>query len=153
MMTLLAATRLIPSEPARVEMRNRRPLEERDGATGRSERKLQNRQRFYHPLRVLPDVAGVVKLFGPLFPGGGVGGAVQAVVVDVPEPLAFTFKDTLHQIKSDGFIFFPPQSFVCRKPSEHTRHHHHDRPHYHQRRRPSLFSLGNRPPASAHRPL
>lgn len=56
-------------------------------------------------LRVLPCVAGVVELFCPLFPGGGVCGAVQAVVVDVPEPLAFTFKDTSHQIKCDGFIF------------------------------------------------
>lgn len=39
MMTLLAATRLMPSEPARVEMRNRRPLEESDGDAGRSETK------------------------------------------------------------------------------------------------------------------
>lgn len=40
----------------------------------------------------LPCVTGVVKLFCPLLPGGGVGGAIQAIVVDVPEPLAFTFR-------------------------------------------------------------
>lgn len=41
----------------------------------------------------LPHVTGVVELLGPLLPGGGVGGAVQAVVVKVPEPLAFTFQE------------------------------------------------------------
>lgn len=102
MMTLLAATRLMPSEPARVEMRNRRPLEESGGEWRRgSEGKATEPLVFLSSssvwsLRVLPYVAGVVKLLSPLLPGGGVGGAVQAVVVDVPEPLAFTFKDTSH---------------------------------------------------------
>lgn len=40
-MTLLAATRLMPSEPARVEMRNKRPLEKSERAKGRSERVFQ----------------------------------------------------------------------------------------------------------------
>lgn len=38
----------------------------------------------------LPDVAGVVEIFCPLLPCGSAGGAVQAVVVNVPEPFAFT---------------------------------------------------------------
>lgn len=84
-----------------MEMRNRRPLEESGGATRGSEGKATEPLVILSlssvwSLRVLPYVAGVVKLLGPLLPGGGVGGAVQAVVVDVPEPLAFTFKDTSH---------------------------------------------------------
>lgn len=42
----------------------------------------------------LPDVAGVVEFFCPLLPCGSAGGAVQAVVVNVPEPFAFTFTST-----------------------------------------------------------
>lgn len=39
----------------------------------------------------LPDVAGVIEFFCPLLPCGSAGGAIQAVVVNVPEPFAFTF--------------------------------------------------------------
>lgn len=42
----------------------------------------------------LPDVAGVVEFFCPLLPCGSAGGAIQAVVVNVPEPFAFTFTST-----------------------------------------------------------
>lgn len=41
--------------------------------------------------RPLPDIVGVIEFFCPLLPRGSVGGAIQAVVVNVPEPLAFTF--------------------------------------------------------------
>lgn len=37
-----------------------------------------------------PCVTGVIKVLGPLLPGGGVGGAIEAVIVDVPEPFSFT---------------------------------------------------------------
>ena len=47
----------------------------------------------------LPCVTGVVKFLSPFLPGGGTGGAIQTVVVNVPEPLAFTFMDTL-QLKT-----------------------------------------------------
>lgn len=39
----------------------------------------------------LPDVAGVIEFFCPLLPCGSAGGAIQAVVVNVPEPFTFTF--------------------------------------------------------------
>lgn len=44
---------------------------------------------------ILPYVSGVIKLFSPLLPGEGVGGAIQTIVVNVPEPLAITFTDML----------------------------------------------------------
>ena len=44
MMTLLAATRLMPREPARVEMRNKRPLGKCRSARERSEIILENAQ-------------------------------------------------------------------------------------------------------------
>lgn len=42
----------------------------------------------------LPDVAGVIEFFGPLLPCGSAGGTIQAIVVNVPEPLAITFTST-----------------------------------------------------------
>lgn len=48
---------------------------------------------------ILPCVTSVVKFFSPLLPGGGASGAIQAIVVNVPEPLAFTFTDML-QLKN-----------------------------------------------------
>lgn len=94
MMTLLAATRLMPREPARVEMRNKRPLKEHEEESGwisyshiPSTAQLTT---WWWKMCVIPCVTGIIELFGPLLSGGGVGGAIQAVVVDVPEPLAFT---------------------------------------------------------------
>lgn len=42
MMTLLAATRLMPREPARVEMRNKRPLGRYESEIERGELVLKN---------------------------------------------------------------------------------------------------------------
>ncbi len=53
---------------------------------------------------ILPCVTGVVKLFSPLLPGGGVSGAIQAIVVNVPEPLAFTLGDML-QLRNLRLLF------------------------------------------------
>lgn len=113
MITLLAATRLMPREPARVEMRNKRPLRKRgrQKETSAVEHFALKRALLLslvvsfqtssflccllHNV-TLPYVTGVIKLFSPLLSGGGISGAIQSIVVDVPEPLAFTFTETLH---------------------------------------------------------
>lgn len=114
MMTRFAATRLMPSEPALVEMRNKRPL------CMKMEQKETHHNyilchvqkccfkilmlffckvtviilHFVNTAKMSPCVTGVIKLLGPLLPGGGIGRAVQTIVVNVPEPLAFTFTNT-----------------------------------------------------------
>lgn len=95
MMTLLAPTRLMPREPARVEIRNKRPLGEKAWEMCRVSAFKCIMEQFQNQSNVkcLPWVIDVIKLFSPLLPGQGVGGAIQAIVVDVPEPLAFTFTD------------------------------------------------------------
>ena len=46
----------------------------------------------------VPYVGGVVEVLRPLLPGECVGGAVQAVVVDVPEPLALTCRQQCREM-------------------------------------------------------
>lgn len=46
-----------------------------------------------------PYVTGVIKVLCPLLPGGGVGGAIEAVIIDVPEPFSFTLT-TKHIIRN-----------------------------------------------------
>lgn len=104
MITRLEATRLIPREPARVEMRNKRPL---------GKCKMADRSDGIHTMEALalngplPDVAGVIEFFCPLLPCGSAGGTIQAIVVDVPEPLAITFTST-SQLESPFRLFNTP---------------------------------------------
>lgn len=69
---------------------------------------------FVNTAKMSPCVTGVIKLLGPLLPGGGIGRAVQTIVVNVPEPLAFTFTNT-RGTKSD----LPSAVYVQQKLQKH----------------------------------
>lgn len=56
----------------------------------------------------LPNITGVIELLCPLLPGHGVRGTIQAIVVNVSEPLALTLKNnsiaSQQAISSKGFL-------------------------------------------------
>lgn len=134
MMTRFAATRLMPSEPALVDMRNNRPLcMKMEQQETHHNYILCHMQKccfkilmlfsckvaviilhFVNTAKTSPCVTGVIKLLGPLLPGGGIGRAVQTIVVNVPEPLAFTFTN-MRGTKSD----LPSAIYVQQKLQKH----------------------------------
>lgn len=59
---------------------------------------INRQKRVVYTKSILPCVTGVIKLFSPLLPGSGTGGAIQAIVVNIPEPLAFTFRDIVKNL-------------------------------------------------------
>lgn len=101
MTTLLAVTRLMPSEPAFVEMRNNRPLKQRvnDGKGHLCDANIHTvahtivfvyllMHLFQWAKCFIPGIIRFAKLLGPFLPQLRADGAIEAVVIHVFDPCA-----------------------------------------------------------------